>query len=38
VPYLQYGFSPRAGLALINCAKAKALLDGRSYVIPEDVK
>ncbi|AXK44422.1 AAA family ATPase [Brachybacterium saurashtrense] len=32
------GASPRGTLALIVCARALALIRGRSYVIPEDVK
>lgn len=32
------GASPRAGLALLACAKALAALRDRSYVIPDDVK
>jgi len=32
------GASPRASLALLQLARARALLDGRDYVIPEDVK
>lgn len=32
------GLSPRAGLALLNAARAWALLDGRDYVLPEDVQ
>jgi MoxR-like ATPase len=30
--------SPRAGLALLNCAKAWAYIENRNYVIPEDVQ
>jgi MoxR-like ATPase len=37
-PYVQYGASPRATLALTLCAKAAAYLDGRGYVVPQDVK
>lgn len=33
-----HGLSPRAGLALLAAARAWALLDGRSAVIPEDVQ
>ncbi len=33
-----HGLSPRAGLALLNGARAWALLDGRSQVLPEDVQ
>ena len=32
------GLSPRAGLALLRCAKAWALMDGRDHVLPEDVQ
>ncbi|HEY4006705.1 MAG TPA: MoxR family ATPase [Pseudonocardia sp.] len=32
------GASPRASLALLQLARAHALLDGRDYLIPEDVK
>lgn len=32
------GLSPRAGLALINAAKAWAFLEGRKFVLPEDIK
>ena len=36
--YITFGASPRAGIALQKCAKAQALLDGRTYVLPDDVK
>ena len=32
------GASPRGSLALLTCSRALALLRGRSYVIPEDIK
>ena len=32
------GLSPRAGLGMLRAARAWALLDGRHYVIPEDVQ
>ena len=32
------GASPRGTLALITCARALALIRGRTYVVPEDVK
>ncbi len=35
---LTLGASPRAGIALLECAKALAAMNGRDYVIPEDVK
>jgi len=36
--FIQYGASPRATIYLTLAAKAWALLQGRSYVTPEDVK
>jgi MoxR-like ATPase len=35
---LYLGASPRAGLALLRVAKARALLAGRDFVDPDDVK
>ncbi len=35
---LRFGLSPRAGLALVNCARAVAFLNGRGFVLPEDVQ
>ena len=32
------GASPRAGIALLRVAKARALADGRDFVAPDDVK
>ena len=32
------GASPRAALALHRAIQAKALLDGRTFVVPDDVK
>jgi MoxR-like ATPase len=32
------GASPRAGIALLRVAKARALADGREFVVPDDVK
>ncbi len=37
-PALTLGASPRASVALLKMAQAAALLDGREYVIPDDVK
>jgi MoxR-like ATPase len=37
-PALTLGASPRASVALLKVAQAAALLDGREYVIPDDVK
>jgi MoxR-like ATPase len=36
--FIQFGASPRATIYLTVAAKAWALLQGRSYVTPEDVK
>jgi MoxR-like ATPase len=35
---LMVGLSPRGTLALAQAARASALLDGRDYVVPDDVK
>ena len=35
---IEFGASPRASIWLIKTAKANAMLDGRGFVIPEDVK
>jgi MoxR-like ATPase len=34
---LDFGCSPRAGLALVNAARARAVIRGRDYVTPEDL-
>lgn len=36
--YIALGASPRAGIALLIASKARALMKGRTFVIPEDVK
>lgn len=36
--YIQYGGSPRSTIALFIASKAHAMLNGRSYVTPQDVK
>ena len=36
--YIKLGVSPRGSIALYNTAKAMALISGRAYVIPDDVK
>jgi MoxR-like ATPase len=35
---LALGASPRSGIALLRVAKARALAEGRDYVLPDDVK
>lgn len=37
-PYIQYGVSPRASIALYQAAKAHAFLMQRHFVTPDDVK
>ncbi|MGE0206591.1 MAG: AAA family ATPase [Candidatus Babeliales bacterium] len=37
-PYIHYGVSPRATLALYHAAQAHAFLKKRHFVIPDDVK
>lgn len=36
--YIQFGASPRASINLNLAAKAMAYMDGRDYVLPEDIK
>lgn len=35
---LTLGSSPRGGISLLEASKANAVLDGRDYVLPEDVR
>jgi MoxR-like ATPase len=35
---LYLGASPRAGIALLRVSKARALADGREYLVPDDIK
>jgi MoxR-like ATPase len=37
-PQLRHGLSPRAGLSMLQCAKAWSLLEGRDMVLPEDLQ
>jgi MoxR-like ATPase len=37
-PALTLGASPRASVALLKLSQAAALIDGRDYVVPDDVK
>ena len=37
-PLLELGASPRATIALVRAARGHALLSGRDYVTPHDVK
>ena len=36
--WFEHGLSPRAGIAMLQCSKAHAFLEGRDFVSPEDVK
>ena len=36
--YVEYGVSPRGAIALMKVAQALALIDGRAYTTPDDVK
>ncbi|HYQ37599.1 MAG TPA: MoxR family ATPase [Pseudomonas sp.] len=37
-PGLSFGAGPRASIALVRCARARALLRGGEFVIPDDIK
>lgn len=37
-PHLYLGGSPRASIAVLNSSKAYAAINGRDFVIPEDIK
>jgi MoxR-like ATPase len=37
-PQISRGASPRATLAIVSMAKATAYMNGRDYVLPEDVQ
>ncbi len=37
-PYFHLGLSPRAGLALLQAARAWSFLHGRAHVLPEDLQ
>jgi len=37
-PAVEIGAGPRGSLALIRCARARALLQGRDFTLPDDVK
>jgi MoxR-like ATPase len=36
-PEIELGCSPRAGISLVKSSRARALLHGRDYCIPEDL-
>jgi MoxR-like ATPase len=37
-PDIELGASPRASITLVRCAQARALIQGRDFVVPDDVK
>lgn len=37
-PDIELGASPRASITLVRCAQARALIEGRDFVVPDDVK
>ena len=37
-PDVELGASPRASIILVRCAQARALLHGREFVVPDDIK
>jgi len=37
-PFIHYGASPRASVALLLCSKALAAIRGRDFVTPDDVR
>ena len=37
-PYIACGASPRASISLIKTAKSRAFLEGRNFVVPDDIK
>ena len=36
--HVRVGASPRGGIALMKIGQALALMNGRSYVVPDDIK
>ena len=36
-PAIELGCSPRAGIALIKASRARAIIQGRDYVVPDDL-
>ncbi len=37
-PGVRIGAGPRGGIALVRTARARALMDGRGYAVPDDIK
>ena len=38
VDFLEYGASPRGSLDLMRFSQARAMVDGRDYILPDDIK
>jgi len=38
IRFIEYGASPRATIGMMRCARVKALMEGRAFVLPEDVQ
>lgn len=38
VQFIRHGASPRASLAFLKVARARALMEGRDFVLPEDIQ
>lgn len=36
--FIEFGASPRATIGMMRCARVKALMEGRAFVLPEDVQ
>ncbi len=36
--FIEFGASPRASIALFRVSRARALMEGREYVLPDDIK
>src|SRR5690606_11065913 len=36
--FIKYGASPRASIAFLQASRALALLNGRTHVLPEDIR
>lgn len=37
-PYVELGVSPRGSIALLNMAKANAYINGREFLVPDDIR
>ncbi len=37
-PYIELGVSPRGSIALLNMAKANAYINGRDFLVPDDIR